>query len=41
MKNEDPPIGRRRKPMMAGSIYAHDSEAQTVTKNFEAKTERA
>src|ERR1700741_1019791 len=52
MKNEDQPIGRRRKPMkiriiiaatcaalafsMAGPIYAHDSEAQTVTKNFEA-----
>ena len=26
---------------MAGPIYAHDSEGQTVTKNFEAKTERA
>src|SRR5262245_30021856 len=52
MKNEDQPIGRRRKPMkirttvastcaalalsMACAIYAHDSEAQTVTKNFEA-----
>src|SRR5437667_11373180 len=52
MKNEDQPIGRRRKPMkirtiiaatcaaltfsMAGPIHAHDSKAQTVTKNFEA-----
>src|SRR5258707_3296302 len=52
MKNEDQPIGRRRKPMkirtaiaatcaalalsMAGPFYAHDSEAQTVRKNFEA-----
>src|SRR6185437_16036995 len=52
MKNEDQPIGRRRKPMKiktiiavtcaalafstAGPIYAHESEAQTVKKNFEA-----
>ena len=48
MKNEDQPIARSRKPMkirtiiaaiafsMGGLIYAHDSEAQTVTKNFEA-----
>jgi Flp pilus assembly protein CpaB len=52
MKNEDQPIGRRRKLMkirtiiattcaalafpMAGPVYAHDSGAQTVTKNFEA-----
>jgi hypothetical protein len=35
VKNEDQPVGRTRKPM-AGPIYAHDSEAQTVTKNFEA-----
>jgi quercetin dioxygenase-like cupin family protein len=34
VKNEDQPVGRTRKPM-AGPIYAHDSEAQTVTKNFE------
>jgi hypothetical protein len=25
-----------RQPSMAGPIYAHDSEAETVTKNFEA-----
>ena len=52
MKNEDQPIGKRRKPMkirtiiaatcaalafpMADPIYAYDSQAQTVTKNFEA-----
>jgi len=52
MKNEDQPVGGRRKPMkirtiiaacgavhaisMAGPIYAHDSEGQAVTKNFEA-----
>src|ERR1700754_4730610 len=45
MKNEDQPIGRRRKPMnirtiiaaaLAFSMAAHDSKAQTVTKNFEA-----
>src|SRR5215467_6193090 len=45
MKNEDQPIARRRKPMKIRTIiaaalafsmaYAHDSEAQTVTKNFE------
>jgi len=52
MKNEDRPIGRRRKPMkirtiiiascaalavsMAGPVFAHDGETETVTKNFEA-----
>src|SRR5215469_2744299 len=52
MKNEDQPIGRRRKPLMirtiiaatcaaltfsmAGPIYAHDREAESVTKKFEA-----
>ena len=52
MKNEDQPIGRRRKLMkigtiiaatclalaisMAGPVAAHDGQAETVTKNFEA-----
>jgi quercetin dioxygenase-like cupin family protein len=47
-KNEDQPICRRSKPMkirtmiaaiafsMAGAIFAHEREAETVTKNFEA-----
>src|SRR6201981_3180282 len=45
MKNEDQPIGRRKKLMKirtiivatcGGLAFAHDNEAQTVTKNFEA-----